>query len=650
MAIVKMSKINIIGHAESRDKVLARLHQEGTVEICDIGLSGLQQNHLIDLRLAEIDFAIRFLRKYDHRKKEIDLKNILLGKKEVSHKEMKLIAEKFEYQNVIERCKECEERQNHLRNKMHDLENKNNAITPFQSVDFYPAELKSRKFAVIFLKLKKTDLEKFENNVFRKTISRHKTSEANQFFYYWLMIETHKETEIKKNIFDGGAEILTFDYLENSFLKQYKINIEEIKRLINEIEKNDETINKEVFNIDKLEVTYDYYLMEKQKNENAGKLYASQKTFVLSGWIPEKEIKALSSKLANISPEISIIKVDPEEGEEPPVCLENRKAIGVFEVVTNVYGMPRYGELDPTPYLAGFFIVFFSICLTDAGYGIILTIMTFLALKFLNLSPDTKKLLNLIFFGGILTIIAGALTGGWFGIDPGKLPNFLSKPLNAITIFNPVKNPMLFMIIAFSLGIIQILFGIGVGMYYKIKQKQVMSAFLDNGLWISFILFIIFYVFGLIADILIIKSISLYLIAINIVLLVFTQARSEKNIIIRFLKGVLSLYGLVGYFSEMLSYSRLVALGMATGIIATVINLIANIFREMVPIPVVDIILMILILVGGHLFNIGINVLGAFIHSARLQFVEFFPKFMEGGGSKFNPFSEQGKYTIIRSN
>jgi len=100
MAIVKMSKINIIGHAESRDKVLARLHQEGTVEICDIGLSGLQQNHLIDLRLAEIDFAIRFLRKYDHRKKEIDLKNILLGKKEVSHKEMKLIAEKFEYQNV----------------------------------------------------------------------------------------------------------------------------------------------------------------------------------------------------------------------------------------------------------------------------------------------------------------------------------------------------------------------------------------------------------------------------------------------------------------------------------------------------------------------------------------------------------------------
>ena len=142
-------------------------------------------------------------------------------------------------------------------------------------------------------------------------------------------------------------------------------------------------------------------------------------------------------------------------------------------------------------------------------------------------------------------------------------------------------------------------------------------------------------------------QIFLYIILVATVGLVLTQGRDNKNPLLKIAMGILSLYGLVGYFSDVLSYSRLLALGLSTAIIASVVNLVAFLFMDMIPWAPLGWVVAIVIMVGGHIFNMAINVLGAYIHSGRLQFVEFFPKFMEGGGRRFRPFARESKYVQV---
>jgi V/A-type H+-transporting ATPase subunit I len=254
-------------------------------------------------------------------------------------------------------------------------------------------------------------------------------------------------------------------------------------------------------------------------------------------------------------------------------------------------------------------------------------------------------------YGGFVTFIIGALTGGWFGVVLEDLPEslgFAKRALTAIKIFDPVKDPITMLIISFVLGFIQIWVGIAIDMWWKIKNKQIIDGILDSGTWLYFLSVIVFYgatSFGLLPDSL--KKIALYLLISGVVVIVLTQGRRQKNVFMKFLSGLGSLYGLVGYISDILSYSRLLALGLATSVIAMVVNLIGILFKDLV--PVFGWILMILILVGGHTFNLVINVLGAFIHSGRLQFVEFFPKFFKGGGKIFKPFQRVSKYVSLKS-
>lgn len=252
-------------------------------------------------------------------------------------------------------------------------------------------------------------------------------------------------------------------------------------------------------------------------------------------------------------------------------------------------------------------------------------------------------------YGGFVTFIIGALTGGWFGIVIDDLPDslgFIKTALNAIKLVDPVNDPITMLILSFVLGYIQIWFGIAIDMWWKIKNNKLIDGLLDSGTWLYFLSAIAFYgvtAFGLLPESL--RSIAFYMLISGVVLIVLTQGRQKKNILMKLVSGIGSLYGLVGYMSDILSYSRLLALGLATAVIAMVINLIAIMFKDMV--PVVGWVIMILILIGGHLFNIVINVLGAYIHSGRLQFVEFFPKFFKGGGRIFKPFRRESKYVNL---
>mgnify|MGYP000262271078 CR=1 FL=1 len=243
--------------------------------------------------------------------------------------------------------------------------------------------------------------------------------------------------------------------------------------------------------------------------------------------------------LSNITKDFSILKVKPEKKETPPVDLENKKTIKPFEAVTNIYGMPKYSELDPTIFLAPFFILFLALCLTDAGYGIIMIILTWYILKKVDM-PD-KRLIKLLFYGGWITLIVGALTGGWFGIDLENLKwTALADKLKVMQIINPVENPLVMMGVALALGIVQVWFGIFVKFYWKIKKvKDIKGAYFDEGPWLLLFPAIILFILTQVGIFSSLSQIAIIILYICLILVVISKGRTQKNPLLILPVGIL---------------------------------------------------------------------------------------------------------------
>jgi V/A-type H+-transporting ATPase subunit I len=230
-------------------------------------------------------------------------------------------------------------------------------------------------------------------------------------------------------------------------------------------------------------------------------------------------------------------------------------------------------------------------------------------------------------------------------MDLNTLPAPFSQMFKKLQIIDPIKNPLQVLIISLALGVIQNLFGILLAFWQKIKNREYLDAFLDQALWFYFLSSLVFW---LICQVLSspLTSLSMRATLVGAFLLVITQGRSEANLPKKIISGVLSLYRTTSYLGDTLSYSRLLALMMTTSIIGMVVNILAGLTKN--SIPYLGYVIMIAILLVGHAFNLVVSVLGAFIHAARLQLVEFFGKFYEGSGKEFRPLRRETKYVIIK--
>ncbi len=369
----------------------------------------------------------------------------------------------------------------------------------------------------------------------------------------------------------------------------------------------------------------------------------TQKTFLIEGWIRGRDEVAVRARLTEIAPEVEVSSRDPEKGEDVPIDLSNRGAVNAFEFVTTLYGRPGYWERDPTPLLAPFFIVFFGLCVSDGGYGVTLAAVSFFLMT--KMQPGGgRQLMKLLMMGGISTAVVGAVTGGWFGIDPSVMPGWL----RSVIVMNPLQEPMKMLNVVFVLGIIQIMAGLIIKMVADIREGRWIDGLLDQLLWVFFLALLVplgysFILGGSVPDGVMATAGKGAMAAAALVVL--TGARKNPNPIMKVLGGVLKLYDVVGYFGDVLSYARLLALGLATGAIAMAINGVAEMAGD---IPIVGPIAVVLVLIGGHLFNLAVNCLGAFVHSARLQYLEFFSKFFIGGGHAFQPFRVEKRYSVTR--
>ena len=390
-----------------------------------------------------------------------------------------------------------------------------------------------------------------------------------------------------------------------------------------------------------LESYRDLIAIDADKERIRTKLLKTKTTFYLEGWLPARLKDKAAALLEHYSCCYSFS--EPAEGEEVPVLLDNRSFFVPFEAITEMYSLPDYRGFDPTSIYALFDAMFFGIMLSDAGYGILMAVGCFIALKKFNLEGMTRKMITLFFYCGISTILWGALFGGWFGdfvtvfarVVLGK--EVVIDPLW----FNPLDDPMKMLIFSLALGIIHLFIGMGIKAYMQIREGHWFDAVCDEGFWYLTIVGLIALLGGgSISPLL--PAIGQWLAIAGAAGLLLTGGRDKKGFG-KVTGGLSNLYNITSYLSDILSYARLLALGLATGVIAQVVNTMGSLFGG----GLFGVIVLIVVFLFGHTLNFGINALGAFIHSSRLQYVEFFGKFYEDGGEPFDPFRKKTKYIKI---
>ena len=404
-----------------------------------------------------------------------------------------------------------------------------------------------------------------------------------------------------------------------------------------------------------LELMRDYYKTRAEKYAVLGGLQQSRHTFFLNGYVPTKYATDLSAELQS-SYDCVVELEDVPEDEEAPVLLQNNKFAAPTEGVLSSFGMPHKGEIDPTSIMAFCYYFLFGLMLSDAAYGLIMTIGCFVLLrKYKNMEPGMKSMLTMFFYCGISTTFWGIMFGSYFGDAPTVIAKtFFGKDFTIPAVWMvPLENPMRMLIFCFLFGIIHLFLGLGLKGYMLLKERQYMDFFCDVVLWFLLLLGLIFMLLP--SDLF--QSMSqmtfnfppavklmakIFAIAGAVGIVVFAK-RQTKNIGLRLAQGAYELYGATSWLSDVLSYSRLLALGLATGVIASVINQMGAMKGR----SIFGVILFIVVFLLGHTLNLAINVLGAYVHTNRLQFVEFFGKFYEGGGKAFKPFSTPTKYIKI---
>jgi V/A-type H+-transporting ATPase subunit I len=376
----------------------------------------------------------------------------------------------------------------------------------------------------------------------------------------------------------------------------------------------------------------DYYLDKKNLAEVQKESSRTRFTLVVEGYVKAKDVGRFREGLKAFR-DIEIVDEEPKDDEDVPVYLENHPIIRPFEVVTNIFGYPQYNEVDPTPVLAPFFWIFFAMCLGDAVYGILLILLSWRFLKTQKLEDD--KMIRLLMYCGVSTVIAGALMGSWLGDFPTAFlkGTVIERFTSAVAVIDPINDPLTLLLVSLAFGLVHIWAGIFVKMVEDIKAGRVADGIFDSGSWVVFLPGLVSW--GLMKVGIIRSNIPLYIMAFGALMVMYSGSRGQKNILLKPISGVGGLYSIIGYFSDTLSYARILALGLASAIIGVVVNMVSSLVVSML--PKVGWVFVPVILAIGHVFNLVINALGSFIHSGRLQFVEFFTKFFEGGGRPFKP-------------
>ena len=384
------------------------------------------------------------------------------------------------------------------------------------------------------------------------------------------------------------------------------------------------------------------------------KAIASSRIVILGGYVRVRQLLAIEKLMQAHFPSAALVLRDPTIDDDVPVSLGGSRLVAPAQFLTSMFGLPSYFGFDPSPFIFFTFLLFFGICFGDVLYGAILLGLGLYLAKKSGENRGLARLFSLLALGGFASIIVGVLTNSWAADLLSEKYLGEGNPISIATarlaVFDPMAKPVVGLLIALGIGMFNQFYAISLLFYREWRKGRRISAVLDGGLWLLFLPALLVLLISSMFDMPAARTISLWLVGAGAVGLVLTQGRHEKTFLAKALTGIVSLYGIVGtygttsFIGDTLSYSRLLALGLTTTVIAQSWNLICGMLRS---VPVLGILLFILVVPLGHVFNLVISALGAFVHSLRLIFVEFFTKFYETGGKQFTPLGAPKTVRVI---
>lgn len=669
MAILNMKRISIAALKKDEKRLMDTLQQMGVVQLETISSeeSDLLQNpdthtqqSLCTSNLNLCKQAIAILSSYANQKPSFF--DTLQGKKVLTHKEYLLKAKQEDVflcaaKDIVEKDKEIARLSS----------DKNKPKSQIDELQFWqalpvPMNFKGTKSTRAFIGMLPGGytLEKLFEDISKQNASLQAYDASiisvspTQTRIFLLCLAAYGDA------MEEALRSIGFAYPVHSYAytphEQQKLLEEQIKKLQQRIDSCKHALSAYTKNLHDLEYLADYYAINLEKYTQAENLLTSQNAFFLEGYILEKNASKTIDKL-KCKFSIAYTLTDPRAEDDTPVAIQNHAFATPVESVLASFSYPGKGEIDPTEIMAIFYYFFFGLMLADAGYGILMILGCFIAIKkFQSMPCALKRTLEMFLYCGITTTFWGVMFGSYFGdAIPLIASHFFGKTITVPALwFVPLEDPMRLLVYSMAFGLLHLTVGLILGGIQALRAKDYKSFLYDTLLW-----------FGLVYALVILllpSSLFRSLSAMTIILptwvvdaagkiavlcalgIILTAGRDSRNWFKRILKGIYGLYNISGWLSDVLSYSRLLALGLASGVIASVINQMGT----MTGTSPLGIFFFIIIFLFGHLFNIAINLLGAYVHTNRLQFVEFFGKFYSGGGKPFKPFAADTQYYTIQ--
>lgn len=646
MAIVKMNKFTLLAFEENKKVLLEKFQSFENVQFVDafneeeseqlsklIKDNSSNEAQKIEEDLSKVKFIIETLTPFA--KKDNMIKGLKEGRKSYTFKELSEIKKNSDWQELYQELKKKDSEINSNKNHISKFKSSIEELTPWTKLDVPVSSFKKLSSTKAFLGMVPQGLveslslelnEKYDNCYFENLGTKGKDS------YIIVITPNEHISEIEKTLksFNYSKVEIHCEGIPLDVIREYE---EKIKTISENNKKIELEMKQFVDKLEDIKAVYEVYSSELLRINSTDRFLRSENIVAMEGYYPTETQNEFERILKEALGENYYLETKAADGDDVPVQLKNNSVVEAFESITTMYSVPKYKEIDPTPLFAPFYILFFGMMLSDAGYGAVMVIGTTIALKFFNLEDEMRKSIKMFRYLGVSTIFWGAMYGSYFG-DFFGLPALWMKP---------EKDVALLMIVAVALGLIQIFIGLGIKAYIQIRDKDYFGAFSDVFLWYVTLIGLMLWggsAFGLALPSAVV-TVAKYAAILSMVGIVLTNGRHEASWGARLGQGFYSLYGITSYVGDLVSYTRLAALGLATGFISYAFNIMVNMVSTNI---FTTILFGVLIFLVGHVFNLFINALGAYVHTCRLQYLEYFGKFYEGGGNAFEPLKYNSKY------
>ena len=652
MAIVKMSKFDLVVFAEQRAKVLKKLQKFKEVNFVDIELheengelskdavegvtkyiNNEELTH-IDERLYQLSNAISLIKKYDERKTR--LRDVIHGNENYTFDELAKKALSYDWKKVSSELNKIGTQYSQIKSEISKKYMRYDEIDLWERLDVNPKELKNLKKVNTFLGTVPIKLKgSFIDGISELDKTYYEELKIVKDEVYYLVISSIDESEKEKlaEVFRNSSftvENLDIDAVPQDYKNELQKEISELKKEKRRLKAQIKTYSEDLTD---LQAVYEYMQNKKLRIVESEKLVQTENTILIKGWIPTEKVSEFEKVIKDEAGDNYYLTFTDADRDDAtvPIKLKNGKVASTFENLTGMYAYPRYNEIDPTPLFTPFYILFFGMMGADVGYGLVLLLATMFVLKVVNLSSQMRKSIKFFFYLSFSVIFWGLLYGSYFGATiPGMW-----------RLVDPASQYNDLLIGSIVFGVVHIFVGLAIKAYMLIRDGKSLEAVYDVLFWymalIGGMLFLIFKLMNLSA---VVANVSMWVMIAGMAGIVLTGGREAKGVGAKLGGGLYSLYGISSYVGDFVSYSRLMALGLSGGFIASAINMIAGMIGGnwfgMIFIPV--------ILIVGHLFNMFLSFLGAYVHTSRLMYVEYFGKFYEGGGKPFKDFRTENKY------